>query len=251
MTKIGLYSGDRTLFPLLSSALGKQYQITLQSDEDGMNDLVASGGCDVMILDLNPNCDCLEHQIESFHRWSASTVTVPVVVMGDDAFRSTAFELVRRGAFGYCSRPPSIRELKTMLSRACENSSLKEQLKSVNADLQNIGGRPGGSITAAWFIREFADGTPWIHLDIAGTVAQNRETQLAADPGQHHAPGDAHHLTGGHIRWQIAVPCAQPSRGRAALKADRIGFGAGLKQPFSLAEADPDLLRHVLVSHTP
>ena len=29
----------------------------------------------------------------------------------------------------------------------------------------------------------------------------------------------------------------------------RIGIGAGLKQPFSLAEADPDLLRPVLVSH--
>lgn len=46
----------------------------------------------------------------------------------------------------------------------------KDLLKSVNADLQNIGGRPGGSITAAWFLREFADGTPWIHLDIAGTA---------------------------------------------------------------------------------
>jgi leucyl aminopeptidase len=46
----------------------------------------------------------------------------------------------------------------------------KEQLKSVYADLPNIGGRPGGSITAAWFLREFADGTPWVHLDIAGTA---------------------------------------------------------------------------------
>ncbi|HEY3837551.1 MAG TPA: leucyl aminopeptidase, partial [Bryobacteraceae bacterium] len=46
----------------------------------------------------------------------------------------------------------------------------KELLKSVNADLQNIGGRPGGSITAAWFLREFAEETPWIHLDIAGTA---------------------------------------------------------------------------------
>jgi leucyl aminopeptidase len=46
----------------------------------------------------------------------------------------------------------------------------KELLKSVNADLQNIGGRPGGSITAAWFLREFAGDTPWIHLDIAGTA---------------------------------------------------------------------------------
>lgn len=46
----------------------------------------------------------------------------------------------------------------------------KEYLKSAFADLPNIGGRYGGSITAAWFIREFADPTPWLHLDIASTA---------------------------------------------------------------------------------
>ncbi len=46
----------------------------------------------------------------------------------------------------------------------------KDYLKSVFADLPNIGGRHGGSITAAWFLREFADPTPWIHLDIASTA---------------------------------------------------------------------------------
>ena len=46
----------------------------------------------------------------------------------------------------------------------------KEYLKSAFADLPNIGGRQGGSITAAWFLREFADPTPWIHLDIASTA---------------------------------------------------------------------------------
>jgi leucyl aminopeptidase len=46
----------------------------------------------------------------------------------------------------------------------------KEYLKSAYADLPNIGGRYGGSITAAWFLREFADPTPWIHLDIASTA---------------------------------------------------------------------------------
>ena len=46
----------------------------------------------------------------------------------------------------------------------------KEYLKSAFADLPNIGGRYGGSITAAWFLREFADPTPWIHLDIAATA---------------------------------------------------------------------------------
>jgi leucyl aminopeptidase len=46
----------------------------------------------------------------------------------------------------------------------------KDYLKSAFADLPNIGGRHGGSITAAWFLREFADPTPWIHLDIASTA---------------------------------------------------------------------------------
>jgi leucyl aminopeptidase len=46
----------------------------------------------------------------------------------------------------------------------------KELLKSNFADLQNIGGRAGGSITAAWFIRDVVDETPWVHLDIAGTA---------------------------------------------------------------------------------
>ena len=46
----------------------------------------------------------------------------------------------------------------------------KEYLKSAVADLPNIGGRWGGSITAAMFLKEFAGDTPWVHLDIAGTA---------------------------------------------------------------------------------
>jgi leucyl aminopeptidase len=47
----------------------------------------------------------------------------------------------------------------------------REFIKGTVADIQNIGsGKGGGSITGAWFIREFAGDTPWIHLDIAGTA---------------------------------------------------------------------------------
>jgi leucyl aminopeptidase len=45
-----------------------------------------------------------------------------------------------------------------------------EQLKSDIADFTNTGGRPGGSITAALFLKEFTGGLPWVHLDIAGTA---------------------------------------------------------------------------------
>jgi leucyl aminopeptidase len=46
----------------------------------------------------------------------------------------------------------------------------KDLLKSAFADLANIGGRWGGAISAAWFLKEFAGDTPWVHLDIAGTA---------------------------------------------------------------------------------
>ncbi|MDQ1474708.1 MAG: leucyl aminopeptidase [Bryobacterales bacterium] len=45
-----------------------------------------------------------------------------------------------------------------------------EQLKTVYADLQNIGSRWGGACTAAMFLREFAGETPWVHVDVAGTA---------------------------------------------------------------------------------
>lgn len=45
-----------------------------------------------------------------------------------------------------------------------------EQIKSKFADIKNIGGRAGGAITAAIFISNFVNETPWIHLDIAGTA---------------------------------------------------------------------------------
>lgn len=49
----------------------------------------------------------------------------------------------------------------------------KEQLKSNFADLQNIGGRPAGTITAATFLSYFTENYPWAHLDIAGTAWQS------------------------------------------------------------------------------
>ena len=46
----------------------------------------------------------------------------------------------------------------------------REQIKSAFADMANIGGRDGGAITAAMFLKEFTGETPWVHLDIAGTA---------------------------------------------------------------------------------
>lgn len=55
-----------------------------------------------------------------------------------------------------------------------------KMLKSRLADMKNVGGRPAGSITAAQFLLRFIkEGTPWIHLDIAGVASMKSDTDLA------------------------------------------------------------------------
>ena len=55
----------------------------------------------------------------------------------------------------------------------------KEQIKSTIADIANTGGRPAGTITAALFLQNFVDTTPWAHLDIAGTGWNERDVPYA------------------------------------------------------------------------
>jgi len=56
----------------------------------------------------------------------------------------------------------------------------KDLIKSDVADIKNSGGRPAGAVTAAMFLKEFAEGYPWAHLDIAGTAYS--ETDLVTIP---------------------------------------------------------------------
>jgi leucyl aminopeptidase len=58
-----------------------------------------------------------------------------------------------------------------------------EQLRSEIADMMNTGGRPAGACTAAMFLKEFAGGLPWAHLDIAGTAwAEDAKAWQAKGP---------------------------------------------------------------------
>lgn len=50
-----------------------------------------------------------------------------------------------------------------------------EQIKSTVADMKNIGGKPAGTITAAAFLKKFAQDFTWAHLDIAGTAWRDQD----------------------------------------------------------------------------
>jgi leucyl aminopeptidase len=55
----------------------------------------------------------------------------------------------------------------------------KDMLKSSDvADLNNSTGRLGHAITGGLFVGEFAENTPWVHLDIAGTAYSSKSTEL-------------------------------------------------------------------------
>ena len=58
-----------------------------------------------------------------------------------------------------------------------------QQLKSHIADMKNIGGPAGGSITAACFLERFVDSTPWVHLDIAGKAWSDKATPTVPKGG--------------------------------------------------------------------
>ncbi len=50
-----------------------------------------------------------------------------------------------------------------------------ELIQSDVAEIKNTGGRKGGAITGAKFLQHFVGDTPWVHLDIAGTAATDKE----------------------------------------------------------------------------
>ena len=74
----------------------------------------------------------------------------------------------------------------------------RDLIKSDIADIKNSGGRYAGTITAAYFLREFAESTPWAHLDIAGTAWES-------DKKPHTAKGP----TGMAIRTLIKFVCGE------------------------------------------
>jgi leucyl aminopeptidase len=75
-----------------------------------------------------------------------------------------------------------VEELRAAADRADERiwplplwEDYRDLMKSDIADVKNSGGRPAGSISAGWFLREFVQEFPWAHLDIAGTAYTDRD----------------------------------------------------------------------------
>src|ERR1700719_836968 len=102
MIRLALFSQDLKLQPLLAPALGRDFQVIAEPEGDRLKQLLWDGCFDVLVLDLDTDLGNVEQQVEFFDKVSESGVAV--VVMTDDAARSTAIELVQRGAHSYCRK---------------------------------------------------------------------------------------------------------------------------------------------------
>jgi leucyl aminopeptidase len=111
-------------------------------------------------------------QLGCTHLVDAATLTGACVV---------ALGMINAGIFA--NDEESYQRFARALERAGEkmwrlpvDEEYREMIKSGIADIVNSGGRWGGAVTAAMFLKEFVADTPWIHLDIAG-VAWMEETK--------------------------------------------------------------------------
>jgi len=136
--RVGLYTQDRALQPLLSSGLGNEFQFLRDSSEPGIRSLLEDEGCTVLIVDLNAHEGPLRDRIECARRLIAAQVTV--LVLADDGLRATAYDLVRSGASSYCRRPPSLRDLRTQLRRAHESALRKLEFGCAQQRLEEVAG---------------------------------------------------------------------------------------------------------------
>jgi leucyl aminopeptidase len=109
---------------------------------------------------------CYARQLGATHLIDAATLTGAVVV-------ALGYHNVgvfsNNDAFADAFTASTIRTGEKMW-RLPVDQDYFDHIRSEIADIKNTGGRWGGAITAAMFLKEFVDNKPWIHLDIAGTA---------------------------------------------------------------------------------
>ncbi len=122
---------------------------------------------------------CYARQLGCTHLVDAATLTGAVVV---------ALGYVNAGIFSsddqmYERFAGALQQAGEKMWRLPLDDEYKEIIKSNIADMVNSGGRWGGAISAAMFLKEFAEDTPWIHLDIAGTAwMEDQKPWIAKGP---------------------------------------------------------------------
>ncbi|HSU61623.1 MAG TPA: sigma-54 dependent transcriptional regulator [Bryobacteraceae bacterium] len=134
MIRLGLYSQDAKLQPLLASALGREFEVIVEPDGERIKELVAQNRCEVLILDLDSSYCSIAQRIQVFE--DIADFRIATVALIDDEARPVAVELVQRGLYSYFRKPPALRELKIGLRRAYEHSAWKRETQPARPPLE-------------------------------------------------------------------------------------------------------------------
>jgi leucyl aminopeptidase len=156
-------------------------------------------------------------QLGATHLVDAATLTGAVVV---------ALGYVNAGVFAndeawYEQFQSALKRSGEKMWRMPLDGEYLDMIRSNIADIMNTGGRWGGAITAAMFLKEFVEDTPWLHLDIAGTAwMEDNKSWIAKGP------------SGIAVRSliELAREVANGAGGKKGTQAaqDRANSGAGL-----------------------
>ncbi len=122
---------------------------------------------------------CYARQLGCTHLIDAATLTGAVVV----ALGYTNAGIFANDEQMYERFSKALAKAGEKMWRMPLDDEYKEVIRSTIADIVNSGGRWGGAITAAMFLKEFAEDTPWLHLDIAGTAwTEEQKPWIAKGP---------------------------------------------------------------------
>lgn len=127
MIRVALLSEDSKLQPLLAPALGRDFQVIADTDAERLKQLLWGGSCDVLLLDIDADVSDIKQPLAFFETVRESGVAV--VILTDDTARPTAIDLVQRGAHSYCRKPPALRDLKAVIRRAYEHTTMRRELE--------------------------------------------------------------------------------------------------------------------------
>lgn len=152
--RTALYSENTTLQLLLSSALGDEFELAQAPSWEELKSIQTEQNCDITVVELDSAVADLEEKIGQSKQLIAAGAIV--VLLADDNLRQQSEDLVRAGAYRWCRKPPSIRDLRTVLRNAHENILIKRKLQQAEQRLATPGGF-SGMVGASCAMRQVYD----------------------------------------------------------------------------------------------
>ena len=131
MIRLLVCSCDPKLQSLLGAALGSECDVSVECEPENVLDAVSKSQTDVILLDLDSKYLQAGEGLKLSQQLASSGASV--LAMASDESRCAATDLVQKGSFGHCRKPPAMRELKALIQRGYDHALMKRELEGKRA----------------------------------------------------------------------------------------------------------------------